>query len=72
MIRYLGLATPSCLFSYFPGLGIITLLVSLNTNFPDLRSWDICWNHFSLIPSKVSEVIPRDKFPAFYRVIAGP
>jgi len=70
MILSLGLPIPRGLFSDLPGLGIITLLAGLNTNFPVLRSWEICWNHFSLIPSKVSDVIPRDMFPALLFIVS--
>lgn len=63
MILSLGFPTLRGLSSFFPGLGIITLLVGWNLNFPDLRSFAVFSNHFRLIPSNVSGVVPFDILP---------
>lgn len=49
----LGFPTLRVLFSVFPGLGIITLLVGEKSNSPDTSSLDTLENHFSEIPSNV-------------------
>lgn len=61
----LGEPTPKGLVSFFPGLGMRTLLAGVKLNFPDFSSSAVSMNHAWSIPSRVSIVIPLLMFPGF-------
>lgn len=59
----LGLAILRGLSSFFPGLGIITLLAGENLNLPLRTSLEVLSNHFLFIPSRVLLSVALDMLP---------
>ena len=51
------------------GLGIVTKRVGLNLKIPLFSSWAVFLNQSKSIPSRVSDVVPGDMFPALPLII---